>query len=428
MSDCKKFGICACCLIVLLRMSIGWQFLYEGLWKIDSLSTPKPFSAAGYLTNAQGPLRPFFRFLTGDPDDIEWLDADAMTSKWDDWQAKFVSHYQLTEKQAQSLDAMLNGEKAFYAELDQLPNGVEVPFPGSLGNVVSYNAERKLLVVDGKQHLVPRERDRLLSMVAVKEKPTDAEKEQNDLAKAFQKAVNNVYARSSRNARAGVPGMSFKERLIAMLKGDIERAGLIQAEHTGTIDYKRIGDIELLKEQLKRYETDLGNAELEFQFEHLKKQMSDIRELRGKLVEPVKALDNELKEEALTLLTPEQFARGPVSELGSPLKTRLAWINFNTRWSLTIIGACLVAGLFTRLAALGGAVWFAMFYLCMPPWPGVPQPPGPDHSFIVNKMLIECIAVLAIASLPSGRWFGVDALIHQLFCGKKAKVEANVEK
>ena len=30
-------------------MAIGWQFLYEGLWKLNTLSTAKPWSSAGYL-------------------------------------------------------------------------------------------------------------------------------------------------------------------------------------------------------------------------------------------------------------------------------------------------------------------------------------------------------------------------------------------
>jgi len=52
-------------------------------------------------------------------------------------------------------------------------------------------------------------------------------------------------------------------------------------------------------------------------------------------------------------------------------------------------------------------------YLTIPPWPGVPQPAGPEHSLIVNKNLIELIACLALAGLPSGRWIGLDALIHR---------------
>ena len=33
------------------------------------------------------------------------------------------------------------------------------------------------------------------------------------------------------------------------------------------------------------------------------------------------------------------------------------------------------------------------------------------HYFIVNKNLIEMLACLAIASLPTGQWVGLDALL-----------------
>ena len=57
MSNSYRFPIAGVVFVVLLRMSIGWQFLYEGLWKIDSLSTAKPWTAEGYLKNAAGPFR-----------------------------------------------------------------------------------------------------------------------------------------------------------------------------------------------------------------------------------------------------------------------------------------------------------------------------------------------------------------------------------
>ena len=40
MTDSKKLCCVSITLIELLRLSIGWQFLYEGLWKINTLNTP----------------------------------------------------------------------------------------------------------------------------------------------------------------------------------------------------------------------------------------------------------------------------------------------------------------------------------------------------------------------------------------------------
>jgi uncharacterized membrane protein YphA (DoxX/SURF4 family) len=95
--------------------------------------------------------------------------------------------------------------------------------------------------------------------------------------------------------------------------------------------------------------------------------------------------------------------------------TQLRQVDLTTMWLLTALGLLLIVGLFSRLAALAGAALMVLFYLPMPPWPGVPEAPGPEHSLFVNKNLIEALALLAIASLPTGKWLGLDALVAKLF-------------
>ena len=46
----------------LLRVCVGWHFLYEGIVKFYN----PDWTAYGYLASAQGPLRPFFAALAGD--------------------------------------------------------------------------------------------------------------------------------------------------------------------------------------------------------------------------------------------------------------------------------------------------------------------------------------------------------------------------
>lgn len=50
--------------ISLLRVLVGWHFLYEGIAKITSAS----WSAAGYLKQARGPFADIFRWLAAQPD------------------------------------------------------------------------------------------------------------------------------------------------------------------------------------------------------------------------------------------------------------------------------------------------------------------------------------------------------------------------
>jgi uncharacterized membrane protein YphA (DoxX/SURF4 family) len=95
-----------------------------------------------------------------------------------------------------------------------------------------------------------------------------------------------------------------------------------------------------------------------------------------------------------------------------PLRTQLDWINITTMGGMLVVGVCLILGLFTRLAALGAAAYLLLFYLSMPPWPGVPPPPQVEgHYLFVNKNLIELLACLVLASTPTGLWIGLDAIL-----------------
>ena len=390
-------------LLVLLRMSIGWQFLYEGLWKIDSLSSAKPWSAEGYLKNAQGPFRNHFRELTGDPDDLAWLDYDTVSARWDEWTRRFEAlHPDLDENQARRLKLLLDGPEQFVVRVTH-PPADEAGLKKVLqrySRVLTWDPERKVLVADGTLHLVPRERDALLALAPL---PED-DSEPDEATAAWRKAVERLYTISSR--------LSFRERLAVLLKADPERVTLINDKYEGTVDYRRMGDIERYREDLQRYEQRLTDAETDFQRKHLDKQWADLQTLRLELAGPVKALEEEYTQAATGLLTTEQLARGPVH---LP-ETKLSQINRLTIYALTGLGVLLIAGLCSRLAAIAGAGMLLSFYLVMPPWPGVPPAAGPEHSFIINKNLIEAIALLGLAALPTGTWFGLDAIFYRL-CG-----------
>ena len=436
--DLKRISVAAIVFIVLLRISIGWQFLYEGLWKIDSLDTANPWTSAGYLKNAQGPFRDHFRNLTGDPDDLSWVDYDTVAGGWDHWQQAFVAHYELNDEQKARLEAMLNGTSAFVASLEELPEAVEPNvqpdgrFRGSLSNVIRFDADRKRLIVSGKMHLAPHERDALIRMAELDQEATTPEaKRQNEIVRAYHKAVDDVYKRSTRYADHRQTGMAFKERLRGSLRGDPERYGYVfaaaekaraeeaaearQQEGAGgepaLPEPARLGKIELYRQRVKEYNDQVSRAETDYQWDHLNYLQRELQTLKSEVVGPVKALDAELKEKAELLLTDAQLAKGPVPLLA----TQIEWIDWLTMWSLTVIGLMLIAGFATPLAALGGAVLLISFYLVIPPWTGVPEAPGPEHSWVVNKNFIEALALLSIMLLPTGRWFGLDAIVNWMW-------------
>jgi uncharacterized membrane protein YphA (DoxX/SURF4 family) len=96
------------------------------------------------------------------------------------------------------------------------------------------------------------------------------------------------------------------------------------------------------------------------------------------------------------------------------------WIDLSTMYGLTVLGACLLLGLFSRTAAVLSAGFLLSTYLCFPPFPWLPAAPNNEGYYLfVNKNLIEMLALLALATTASGRWFGLDAVIHALFFGRR---------
>lgn len=393
---------------MLVRLAIGWHLMYEGLWKLQTQHTTTPWSAEGYLKNATGPMRGYFRDLTGDPNDLKWLDYGVMSAKWNDWQQRFNDHFfaagdtsEATQAAKAKLEQMLHGNASYSIKLDKLPDAIQnkvlvkVKVEGEDRPVLWYDAEQKRLVVDGKLHLLPDEKRKA------------AELAKDD--KKYVKALDDLFKQQSK--------LSYLEKLAAMLKGDPDRIGVLQTAADGAIIENRIGEVEHYKQKIDRYEAKLRQTRQAFEWNHLERLWRELQDQRRQLVGPVIALENELKVEAEKLLSPSQLALGPVSE---PM-TSIRRLNLQTMWGLTIIGGLLIAGLFTRLASLAGAGLLFMFYLAIPPLPGTPPEAGPEHNFIVNKVLVESLMLLAFAALPSGRWFGVDAVISALWRrGRKA--------
>ncbi|MCY2968459.1 MAG: hypothetical protein NT069_33345 [Planctomycetota bacterium] len=119
-------SLLACLLLVLLRVSIGWQFLYEGVWKLNTQKTAKPWTAEGYLANAKGPFRDFFRGMVDDPDGLKKLDYDATIARLDVWRTNFELFYGLNDDQKTKLTLLLDGAPEFRTRLNGLPKGIDL--------------------------------------------------------------------------------------------------------------------------------------------------------------------------------------------------------------------------------------------------------------------------------------------------------------
>jgi thiosulfate dehydrogenase [quinone] large subunit len=111
-------------------------------------------------------------------------------------------------------------------------------------------------------------------------------------------------------------------------------------------------------------------------------------------------------------------ARGPLAGFFRSLAEQpnlLDTANLVTMWGLTVVGLLLILGLFTRLASLAGMAFVLLFYLAAPPWVGYFYAlPSEGSYLIVNKNLVELCALLVIMMTGSGRFAGLDRILHGL--------------
>lgn len=105
------------------------------------------------------------------------------------------------------------------------------------------------------------------------------------------------------------------------------------------------------------------------------------------------------------IATPEQRARGRLA-IGKPepglLNTNL--IDRFVPYFDAVVGALLIVGLFTRLAALAGAGF--LFSIILTQWPGAPgaQP--------VYYQTIEMLGMLVLAAMAAGQYAGLDHVLY----------------
>ena len=116
-------------------------------------------------------------------------------------------------------------------------------------------------------------------------------------------------------------------------------------------------------------------------------------------------------------------ATGPVGHL---LRALLGsgWghaIDLTVIAALWAIGLSLMLGLFTQLGCYGALGMLGLFYLTAMPLDGAPHAGMEGNYMIVNKNLIEFVAVAALWSFRTGRTAGLDLL----YCTWRCKPNAS---
>lgn len=346
--------------LVLLRLAIGWHFMFEGIQKLRTINRgpseiSKPWTCEPFFREGTGPFAKLVRWQIGDLDDLAVARMsvkpippgedesryqpykrlpDRLNAEWDQWLGSYARHYALDPAQLERAKAALTQEK------DQTVLWFTVQ-PGSIAWALS------------------------------------------GLWTDFERTP---FKRS-------YPGGAYDVNISVSERVDEYREKLAEYRGTrGDKPYSMGKDVDEKKRAGLRSEAMALRSELE-----------------GMLAKRTEQMKSAVV--AAAELTDEQKTRGPLPD--APKHWLIRFFDTTTPWLLVVVGAGLLLGLFSRLSALGGASFLLMAILTWPSLPWLAAPPQIEGNYlVVSKNVIELLALLMLACIPSGRWFGVDALIH----------------
>ena len=86
------------------------------------------------------------------------------------------------------------------------------------------------------------------------------------------------------------------------------------------------------------------------------------------------------------------------------------WIDHAVVLVLILVGLSLLLGALTQAGCWGAILLLTLFYLSSPPLQGLPQTGSEGTYLLVNKNLIELIAVVVLLVFRTGRIAGLDLL------------------
>ena len=154
-------------------------------------------------------------------------------------------------------------------------------------------------------------------------------------------------------------------------------------------------------------------ADVPFQKKRIAEAQAKLKGQSGPWTTHVRGIERGLLEEFDAQLTPEQRAAG----LAVAPRTSLEKIDRFMAYGITVVGGCLIVGLLARLAAFAGALFLLSVVLAQPPWLSDSLPTYPQ--------LLEMLTLVTLATVPVGRWGGLDFFLHSLFrrtcCTAKGK-------
>lgn len=422
-------------MLVVLRLCLGCHFLYEGVWKI----THPEFSAEGFLVNAKGPAAPIFYAMVPDIDGRSRLKVEKVvvgdnlidalhkvhnvaenqvgkeiskSNKPGEEREKLRAEFKqksslLTWQYEEKLESLLaKNEKAMQKVLaDPKVEGADEKAQKWLGELreIEKQYNEKLVELYGQmidsKPLAPRavvpsgdDAATLGKMVSVRNRVRGSSYV-NSWDKLAEDVVRKYVLTPDQEYEVARLYHLYKDSVKEYLDGNLE-------------------DIEAHFGSLHRYEAAkaAGNNGADFQKEHAWSEMQKLRSETKAWFGELEGMGDDYAVAIWNTLDDDQKAKG---------KLPIGWtvtdlINFAVTYGLTAIGLCLILGLCTRFAAIGGGCFMTFVVLTQPGWPTIyPHAPAVvGHSLLINKDFIEMVTLFLLATTAAGRWGGLDYFVE----------------
>ncbi|BBD46300.1 Hypothetical protein PEIBARAKI_6293 [Petrimonas sp. IBARAKI] len=91
-------------------------------------------------------------------------------------------------------------------------------------------------------------------------------------------------------------------------------------------------------------------------------------------------------------------------------------VDFLNTWGLVAIGLGIILGFLFKPATIAGSILLLVYYLSAPPLVGLEYSVVTDGSnLIVNKILIESVALFGLFLFPTNKTFGLDFFTSTIF-------------
>jgi uncharacterized membrane protein YphA (DoxX/SURF4 family) len=393
-------------MLVVLRLALGWHFLYEGVWKYTHRDA---FVAEtdGFLSAARGPAAKLFYGMVPDIDGHQRLERDLtlvetkkskesegqaakqpkLARHWDDLRAAFVAYYQPKGGETENSDLYTQFEKEAAKVCQRNVKGLD--------EFLKENGEK----IKAHFESLQRFHEQLKtdpSTDFMRQRRWDQMQEYRKEAKGW---IADLDARE-KALKADLMDLLNKER-----KAEVAAVAVANAKEKEAKE--KAATAKIVVKSGAALEPKPSDPPRDLSAEGV--TVAPEREKATKVTPAAAAVID------FSPLTKGRDPAGPFRSTFNPLKwTRIEQLAFLLTFALLGIGLCLMLGLFTRLSALAGAGFMLFVVLSQPSYPGVypTDPPQLGHALLVNKDFVEMIALLVIASTSLGRWTGMDFFLH----------------